>query len=250
LTKNSSGLSSFLDKNAYTADATQTLFGIRMGNRSKISKSLAMAVALTLFSAVLGIQLMGLAIANPVYIESWTDSPNISLNSPLNKTYSENVLLNFTVTASESWLSYPVSFDYESGSGLAQELLSVDYYVDGDFCGSIVANSHLSSPFQYSVYLTNLKDGNHSLMVCTNSTGVERDWISDKVYNVPANSSSVTVHFTLETAPSNSVLPLPEPFLTTLLIVVALLVVIIGTGLLAYFKKRKRYAETRSVKKS
>jgi hypothetical protein len=77
-------------------------------------------------------------------------------------------------------------------------------------------------------------------MVCTNSTGVERDWISDKVYNVPANSSSVTVHFTLETVPSNSVLPLPEPFLTILLIIVAVLAVIIGTGLIAYFKKRKR----------
>ena len=146
-----------------------------MGKRSKISKlSLTVAVALTFFSVVLGTQLTGLAMATPVYIESWTASPNISLDSPLNKTYSDAVLLNFTVAASELWLSYPVSFDYEQGSGLAQELLSVDYYVDGEFCGSITANSHLSSPFQYSVYLTNLKDGSHSLTICTNSTGVER----------------------------------------------------------------------------
>ena len=195
---------------------------------------------MTLFSAVLGTQLTGLAMANSVYIESWTASPNISLDSPLNKTYSDGVLLNFTVTASELWLSYPVSFDYEQGSGLAQDLLSVDYYVDGEFCGSIAANSHLSSPFQYSMYLNSLNDGSHSLMVCTNSTGVERDWISDKVYNVPANSSSVTVHFTLETTPSSSVLTLQEPFLTTLFIAAIVLLGIIGVGLLLYFKKHKR----------
>jgi hypothetical protein len=212
-----------------------------MDKRSKISKlSLTVAVALTFFSVVLGTQLTGLAMANPVCIESWTASPNISLDSPLNKTYSENVLLNFTVTASESWLSYPVSFDYKQGSGLAQELLSVDYYVDGEFCGSIAANSRLSSPFQYSMYLTNLKDGSHSLMLCTNSTGVERDWISDKVYNVPANSSSVTVHFTLETTPSPSVTPLQEPFPITFIATGSVITVaVVGVALLLYFKKRR-----------
>jgi hypothetical protein len=206
-----------------------------MGKRAEIRKlSFTIATILTVFSAMLGTQLTGLTMANPVSVESWTASPNISLNSPLNKTYSDKVLLNFTVTASESWLSNPVSFDYEPSSGLAQELLSVNYYVDGEFCDSIAANSHLSSPFQYSVYLTDLKDGSHSLMVRTNSTGVERDWISGTVYNVPANSSSVIVHFTLETTP-----PSLSVFLTTLLIAAVVLVAIVSVGLLVYFKKRR-----------
>jgi hypothetical protein len=206
-----------------------------MGKRAEIRKlSFTIATILTVFSAMLGTQLTGLTMANPVSVESWTASPNISLNSPLNKTYYDKVLLNFTITASESWLSYPVSFDYEPGSGLAQELLSVDYYVDGEFCGSIAANSHLSSPFQYSVYLTDLKDGSHSLMVCTNSTGVERDWISGTVYNVSANSSSVIVNFTLKTTP-----PSLSVFLTTLLIAAVVLVAIVGVWLLVYFKKRR-----------
>jgi hypothetical protein len=68
--------------------------------------ALALTLVLTLlFSAVAGTQFVNLVMANPAPIESWTASPNISLNSPLNKTYSDNVLLNFTVTASESWLS-------------------------------------------------------------------------------------------------------------------------------------------------
>ena len=207
-----------------------------------IRKPTALTLILALlFSAAAGTQFVNLAVANPVSIESWTASPNISLNSPLNKTYSGNVLLNFTVTASESWLSSPVSLDYESGSGLAQELLTVDYYVDGEFCGSNVANSNLSSPFQYSVYLINLKDGGHSLMVCTNSTGVERDWISDNVYNIPANSSSVTVHFTLETTPPNtSVLPLLESFPATLVLASAASVAVVGVVLLVYFVKFKK----------
>jgi len=205
-------------------------------------KATALTLVLTLlFSAAAGTQFVNLVATNPVPIESWTASPNISLNSPLNKTYSDNVLLNFTVTASESWLSFPVSFDYESGSGLAQELLSVDYYVDGEFYGSIAANSNLSSPFQYSVNLTNLKDGSHSLTVCTNSTGVARDWISDNVYNVPANSSSVTVHFTLETNPQNtSVLSLLASFPATLVLASTASVAIVGVVLLVYFVKFKK----------
>jgi hypothetical protein len=160
-----------------------------------------------LFSTVAGAQFIHLGVADPFVEERWTTPPVISLNSPMNKTYTSSVPLNFTVTKPESWLSEPVSFAYEPGSGLAQELLSVSYYIDEKFYGLVSSNSNLSSPFNYFVYLKNLTDGGHSLIVLADATGVVRNYISSSVYHVPINSSSDLVYFTLDaTPPSVSVL--------------------------------------------
>ena len=174
-----------------------------MFSRVGIKKALpttAFILAL-LFSAVAGTQLTNLATANPWIEERYESPPMVSIHSPANGTCVNRVLLNFTVTKSGDWLSTPISFSYELGSGLSQKLVSVSFHIDGKFCGSVAANSNLSFPFNYSLYLTNLTDGSHTLVVCADSTGVVRNWISSTVYSGPIDSSNATVHFILDSTP-------------------------------------------------
>jgi ABC-type transport system involved in multi-copper enzyme maturation permease subunit len=152
--------------------------------------ALALALVLTI-SIVIGVGSINLVEANPTITA--LAAPDISLDSPLNKTYAGNILLDFTVTASKSWAT---SYDGYIPYGMVQELNSVDYYVDGSLRGSIVANSNLSSPFHYSASLTDLQEGSHSLMVKTDSTGFMANWVFGVNYG-PANSSSATVYFNL-----------------------------------------------------
>jgi hypothetical protein len=156
-----------------------------------------------LFSAVAGTQLANLAAADPLIEERYESPPIVSIHSPANGAYINSVPLNFTVTKSGDWLSSPISFSYEPGSGLSQKLVSVSFHIDGKFYGSVVPNSNLSSPFNYSLYLTNLTDGSHTLVVRADSTGVVRNWISSTVYSVPIDSVFATVHFTLDSTPPN-----------------------------------------------
>ncbi len=171
----------------------------------------------------------------PYYETEWTDSPFIYLDSPRNKTYAENVSMSFTVFKPETWLSDPLA-----NSQLVSQLLTVEYYIDGKFQGSIIANSDLSSPFHYSVSLTDLKEGSHILMVKTNSIGVkadwdDREWVYTRVYAVPADSASVIRPFNfVEESSAN-------PFQTVSIIsAVIVAIALTGTASLIYFKKRQR----------
>jgi hypothetical protein len=158
-------------------------------------------IPVLLFSAVAGTQLTNLATADPLIEERYESPPIVSIHSPANGARVNSVLLNFTVTKSGDWLSTPISFSY--AGGLSQKLVSVSFYIDGKFYGSVAPNSNLSSPFNYSLYLTNLTDGTHTILVCADSTGVVRNWISSTVYSVPIDSSIATVHFTLDATPPN-----------------------------------------------
>jgi len=154
-----------------------------------------------LFSAVAGTQLANLAAADPLIEERYESPPTVSIHSPANGAYINSVLLNFTVTKSGDWLSTPISFLY--AGGLSQELVSVSFLIDGKFCGSVAPYSNLSSPFNYSLYLANLTDGSHTLVVRADSTGVVRNWISSTVYSVSIDSVFATVYFTLDATPPN-----------------------------------------------
>jgi hypothetical protein len=97
--------------------------------------------------------------------------PIISVHSPVNNdTFSmNNVPLSFTVTKPDNWLIH--------GGYAAQQILkSVNYQLDGKFSDLILVNSTLESPFDYSLNLTNLTDGVHSLKVYAYASG----WVSCK----------------------------------------------------------------------
>jgi hypothetical protein len=165
-------------------------------------KALALTfISALLFSAVAGTQLANLADADPLIEERYEFPPIVSIHSPANGAHINSVLLNFTVTKSGDWLSAPISFSY--AGGLSQKLVSVSFHIDGKVYGSVAPNSNLSSPFNYSLYLTNLTDGSHTLVVRADSTGVVRNWISSTVYSMPIDSVFATVNFTLDSTPPN-----------------------------------------------
>ena len=160
-----------------------------------------------LLSAVAGSHFVNYGVANPLIEESWMDPPIISIHSPTNEGYDSKVLLNFTVARPESWLSMPVSFEYEPGSGLKQEIQSIICYLDGQFDMQVMllsemeGNKDLASPINHFEYLTNLSNGVHTLTIRAHATGVVRNWLSSSVYSVPI-SSSAEVKFTFKDATS------------------------------------------------
>ena len=161
-------------------------------------------------------QLSSLATANPLIEERYDSPPIISIQSPENGTQIKSVLLNFTVTKSEDWQSIPLSFSYEPGSGISQKLVRVNIYLDEKFCRSVYADSNLSSPFNYSLYLKNLTDGSHIISAISCSTGVVRNWISSTVYEVPVDNSIAMSHFILDsTQPNVSFLSMAKTYATS-----------------------------------
>jgi hypothetical protein len=150
----------------------------------------AVFISVLLLSAVAGTQFIDLATANPV-IEARHDSPPfVTIRSPANGSYVNSVLLNVTVTKPGDWLS-------------TQKLVSVSFQVDGKPYWAVRANSNLASPFNYSLHITDLADGSHTIVVRAESTGVVINWISGTVYSVPVDSVFATVYFTLDATPPN-----------------------------------------------
>ena len=156
-------------------------------------------ISMFFVTLIVGTGVVNFGEANPTGGQEMHISPPIiSFSSPINNTCINSVMLNFTLTAPTSWLSEPISFEYEPGSGLAQKLVSVSCYVDGQLHELIDANDTLVSPLNYSLFLLNLKDGVHNVKVYADAMGVWRNWVSDEVSYVPINSSS-QITFILDT---------------------------------------------------
>jgi len=157
-----------------------------------------------LFLALVGGQHVKFGKANPFPpVYNWTDPPVLSIHSPINETYVNSVLLNFTVTKPEWWVGTP------GINGHDQTFDGVTYYIDGKYYASVGSvDRNLSSSFNYFVYLTNLTDGPHSLTVHAYATGSVWDQYGLCDYSPRVENSSV-VYFTLDTIlPSVSILSL------------------------------------------
>lgn len=167
----------------------------------------ALAVLLVIFVyLVAGISVVTLVKANPFsfYSIEAEDPPSIHLDSPLNKTYNYNgkVLFNFTLSPSEKWSPHHEIVD------------TVDYSVDGEFAETITVNSNLfefypyrqngkeglAKPFNYSIFLENLTDGNHVLRMSVCYTGYfYRQFWGDVTESHPGRIISAKASFTLDT---------------------------------------------------
>jgi hypothetical protein len=183
-------LSRNLDKNAFTAEESSMKQGLRV---QKKTLPIVMFISAFLMSMVTGLQIINMAKANPIEI-AYKTPPIISLHSPMNNdTFSVNtVLLNLTVTKPDNWLIH--------GGYAAQQILkSINYQLDGNFSDPVLVNSALASPLDYSVNLTNLTDGVHSLKVYAYASGWVIDMSCCYEYEVPINSSSNMVYFTVDT---------------------------------------------------
>jgi len=176
--------------------------------------ALEVCILILLLAGIL--QLLSLATANPLIEERYDSPPIVTILSPENGTFTNSVSLNVTVTKSEDWQSIPLSFSYEPGSGISQKLVKVNIHIDEKFYRSVYADSNLSSPFNYSLYLANLTDGSHTISAIAYSTGVARNWISSTVYEVPVTNGIATAHFTLDaTQPNVSFLSATKAYSTS-----------------------------------
>ena len=133
-------------------------------------------------------------IAKAINEITYETPPIISLHSPMNNdAFSVNtVLLNFTVTKPDGWLIH-------GGYDAQQIFKRINYQLDGIFSDTVPVWSDLESAFDYSVYLSNLTDGVHSLKVYAYASGWVIQMNGFYEYEIPLNSSSNTVHFTVDT---------------------------------------------------
>jgi hypothetical protein len=131
--------------------------------------------------------------ANPFGMETdYTALPLISISAPSNSTFSpDNVSLSIVVSKPNNWLIH-------GGMNARQMLKSISYQLDEKIYGPFVANSYLESPFNYSMKLTDLKEGEHSLKVYAEATGWFIEWHDLWEREASITASSDTLYFTVE----------------------------------------------------
>ena len=205
------------------------------------------AFAITIVSGlivllVLGVQFIQLVEANGIRVlELCNGPPIITVESPLNKE-----LFTFNAVVISFTLTRP-SYNWTSSSGISNSVVSVDVIVDGIFYRSVYVDSELLVPFSYSLNLTDLQNGAHSLQLDANCTGVASYsgigfYVEDSVtsYNALSDVVSFTV-YAPEATPSPEPTPEPESFPTSLVMASSftVAVVLVGIGLLLYGIKRK-----------
>jgi hypothetical protein len=207
-----------------------------------------------LFTGVAGTQVVNLAKANPMWREWRFDaSPTITIQSPENnKTYaSNNVFLVFNLTKPTADLGgYPYRNNWyepiknsNDGDDFGNRVANATYYVDGQPSNVLIeVNSHLLEPFNSSLPLEGLADGNHSLQICLFNYGVEGVvWTTaGSLHYCNYYSYSEIVNFTVVS--SDSMVFTARPLSVsemTIAIAVLVAIVCVGGGLLLSFKKRK-----------
>ncbi len=164
----------------------------------------AITLAIALSSLILFMAgSINLAKANPYGAETeYTALPVITINSPVNNTtlFRDNVTLSITVTKPIGWLIY--------GGDARQMLRSISYQLDGKLSGPFIVNCYLESAFNYSIDLTNLEIGLHSLKVYADANGWLIEIHGIWQHEVPINSSSEVVYFAVRDTPKIVIMPI------------------------------------------
>jgi hypothetical protein len=208
----------------------------------------ALTIVLTI-SIIFGVQFVHLVQANGMVNVTYNGSPIITIKSPLNnKLVSSNtVVVSFTLTRpSDNW------FIGEASCAVSGVRIVVD-----EVCRSVAVNSELLVPFSYSLNLTDLQNGLHSLQLNAYCRGIRIRYGLPTYGNeeyIYYETLSDTVSFTVD-APEPSPEPTSTPILTptpppettsesatfqTNLFLASSAGIALGVaGLLVYFMKRK-----------
>ena len=210
-----------------------------------LNKALANTILTIFLALAIGLQVVGLATANPI---PWLSTPNqdkptLTVESPQNNTeYDESdVYLNYTITKPDSWNTRFVPF--------VGQMVSALVYLDQNIIYGI------AMPGSYSVKLNQTSSGVHMLNVTLQSytyysgppyNGSHIFYIqssSGPVYKYPTVLSDI-VYFTVAGEPSPSASLLPQEigsFQTANVAVGGMLVVAVSIGVaaLTYYKKHK-----------
>jgi hypothetical protein len=226
------------------------------------NNTLLIAVFLSsiLFSFVFGNPAVNTAKANPISQARFDASPIITIQSPENNnTYSpDEVILVFNLTKPTADLGgYPYRNNwfepikgFTFGDDFGNRVVNATYYLDGQPSNvSIEVNSHLLSPFNYSLRIRDLTDGIHSLQICLFCNGVEGfTWAAGgSLHYENYFSYSQIVNFTVDSIDNTDVFtakPLNSD-VTIGLMVVPIAMVCLVMGLLLYRRHRKTLNLTR-----
>jgi hypothetical protein len=193
---------------------------------------------------VAGALVIELARANPI---PWQPTPNqekptLAIETPENNTaYNDGgVYLNFTVTEPDSWNKHMIVH-------YIGRVASVEAYLDGNS----IYHGHSNSG-SYSIKLNQSASGLHTINVTVLSytyyqgpiygnSSILSSIVSDRgpVYEYPIVVSDI-VYFTVG-QPTQSTSPLPSaPEFPSWIILPLCIIVVIGVGLVVYFRKRKQ----------
>jgi hypothetical protein len=204
------------------------------------NKALARTIIALILTLTVGMQVVELAMANPVPWPSTPnqDKPTLTIGSPQNNTiYNETeVYLNFTVTKPDSW-NDPQWFMPYIG-----QIASVTAYLDGKNISNFNINVTTSgmhmlnvTVLSYAYYSGPPYNGSH---IRDTNTGGSR-----AVYKYPLVVSD-TVYFTVAGKPSPSPSLLPQEAgsfspatMPVVVVSVTVLAVVAVAGLVVYFKK-------------
>jgi hypothetical protein len=214
-----------------------------------IVKKIALASFALLLLLVAVFKFSSLAIANPVPYptEPSQEFPTLKVNSPENGEVfrATTVEVNFTVTKPDSWNFYwlttlPVVGTYD-----------VLVYLDGNLLSEYPLMDPGSSGFpaaDYSVSLQRLTRGSHAVKIDVEAFTYYDDPSSEPGdYLTYSRNITEMISFTVNAdlpTPSPTSTPTSEPqtkpFPTTMVIAPIASVVIVGLGVLLFFKNRRR----------
>ncbi len=217
------------------------------------NKTLAKAITVVILTLFFGMQLVGLATANPVPYPATPnqDKPTLIIESPKNNTAINegSVYLNFTVTKPDSWNDPQWFMPYIGQVASVKAYLdgnSLDYEYNHSGSYSVKLNLNQSAPglhalnvtvLSYTYYRGPAYNGSHILSGIQSTGGPVYQYpmvVSDVVYltveqleeNASANaSSSIDAGYWLN-----------QTFHVTIVAVAALVIV---TTLVVYFKRHK-----------
>ena len=204
-------------------------------------------ISALLISAVAGTLLINLVRANPIVVNGVTPEackpPTISIILPANKTtFKENNLSVSLVVRTGNWNIWDLYIcDVSYRADWQDNNISVYRTHQPIIINNSYDNGELFDEFSGNLNLTGIPDGERNITVYA----TEQGWYSNNptvltVFNLTASS---VVTFTVDTtSPQVSVL---SPQNQTLIVASAALFVVIGAGLLVYFKRRSRQTETR-----
>jgi hypothetical protein len=212
--------------------------------------ALALALVLSIF-VVFGVQFVQLVEANGWFIFRESDGPPIiTIKSPLN-----NEVVSFNNVAFNFTLARP-SYNWTL-EGTTNKVVSANIIVDGTVYRKVDVNSELSVPynyfgvntemsvpFAYSLNLTDLEDGEHTVQldVYCRGTGIKEWTFGTDPYEFDYHAFSDIINFTVDTpeptASPEATSP-PATFPASLGLVAPVGITLAVTGLLVYFKRLK-----------
>ncbi len=164
----------------------------------KIMLPLCLAITLLLTNYAYAAPELPRIIVTPY---SFDKAPILTVNSPINGSYTGRVMLNYTIEKPQVWFNSQHRVYINKAP--EQRLTSLTYVLDGKST-VISLNSTLVLPCRGAVELTNLTEGKHQLTVSVNASGVYRSFRGYFAETKAADSIRTNIEFTYIPPPTAS----------------------------------------------